>query len=190
MLSLTVAWVLLAGRVLVATDAPMRSDAVVVLSGDVLGDRLAAGAEVFGRTGSSLLVVFVEHGGVYDAREDVEAFTAAEGVEADRLRLLPPGSSTAQEAGVIAALARRCGWHTITVVTSAYHTGRAGWLVRRALGVSARVAVVADGEPFDAATWWTDDRTTEVVLLEWVKGLSSIRYVVSRPTAPDPGIPC
>lgn len=187
---LVLLWVASAGRLLVATDEPVRSDAVVVLSGDSLGNRLRKGVEVFRRTRSSRLVVFVEDRGVYGTREAAARFLAGEDVDADVVRMLPPGASTAEEAGVIAAMAYRCGWRTITVVTSPFHTRRAGWLVRRAVGLPVEVAVVATDEPFNAATWWSDEANSEAVLLEWVKGLSSLRYLILTPQGADPGAPC
>jgi hypothetical protein len=44
LLALFVAWFVLAGWFLESTDEPVRSDVVVVPSGDVLGNRLTAGA--------------------------------------------------------------------------------------------------------------------------------------------------
>jgi uncharacterized SAM-binding protein YcdF (DUF218 family) len=183
-------WVVVAGRFLVATDEPVRADVVVVPSGDVLGNRLVAGARTLLETGSGRLVVFVQEGGIYDEQRAAEDFLDREGVDPEVVRLLPPGSSTAEEAGTFAALARRCGWRSATVVTSPFHTRRAGWLFGRALGFPSVVRVVGNGEPFEAETWWSDDQATEMVLIEWMKLLASARYLVDRPDAADPGVPC
>lgn len=183
-------WAVFAGRFLVAVDEPVRADVVVVPSGDVLGDRLVAGARTLIETGSRRLVVFVEQGGVYDERQAAEDFLDREGVDPAAVRLLPPGDSTAEEAGTLAAFARRCGWRSAIVVTSPFHTRRAGWLFGRALGFPSIVRVVGNGEPFEAETWWSDDRATEVVLIEWLKLLASARYLLDRPDAPDPEAPC
>jgi uncharacterized SAM-binding protein YcdF (DUF218 family) len=76
------------------------------------------------------------------------------------------------------------------VVTSPYHTRRAGWLFRRALGFPFVVRVLSDGEPHNRWTWWSDDATTEEVVLEWTKMLVAARYLFDRPDAPDPGVAC
>jgi uncharacterized SAM-binding protein YcdF (DUF218 family) len=190
LLALVALWVVIAGRFLVAVDEPVRAEVVVVPSGDILGNRLVAGARTLLETGSARLVVFVEGNGVYDEQQAVGDFLEREGVDPSAVRLLPPGGSTAEEAGTFAALAGRCGWRSVIVVTSPFHTRRAGWLFGRALGFPSVVRVVGNGDRFEAETWWSDEQATEVVLVEWLKLLSSVRYLVDRPDAPDPGAPC
>ena len=190
LLVLFVAWFVLAGWLLEHTDAPARSDVVVVPSGDVLGNRLLAGARLLEQTGSDRLVVFVQEGGLYDQHQVAADFLEREGVDPAGVRLLPPGGSTAAEAGSFASLAHRCGWRSAIVVTSPYHTRRAGFLFRRALGFPFVVRVVGNGEPFDAWTWWSDNATTEAIILEWTKMLVAARYLFDRPDGADPGVAC
>jgi uncharacterized SAM-binding protein YcdF (DUF218 family) len=120
----------------------------------------------------------------------VEDFLEREGVDPAVVRLLPPGDSTAEEAGTFGALARRCGWLSVIVVTSPFHTLRAGWLFDRALGFPSIVWTVGSGEASEAETWWSDDASTEWVLSEWMKLVASARCLVDRPDAPDPGVAC
>ena len=188
--ALFVAWFVLAGRLLESTDEPVRSDAVVVPSGDVLGNRLVAGARALQQTGSGRLVVFVQEGGVYNQHQVAADFLEREGVDPARVRLVPPGGSTAEEAGAFASLADRCGWGSAIVVTSPYHTRRAGFLFGRALGFPFVLRVLGNGEPFDPWTWWSDDATTEEVVLEWTKMLVASRYLFDRPDGADPGVAC
>jgi uncharacterized SAM-binding protein YcdF (DUF218 family) len=184
-------WVTFAGRLLLRHQRPTRSDAVVVFSGDELGLRLRRAEEVFRSTGSGRLVVFVEP---TDPRDDpfqptAEA-VAGQGIDLANVRLLRPGGSTAEEAGIASALARRCGWRSLIVVTTPEHTARAGWLTRRAVGPAVRVQVVADEEPFRPGVWWSDPNSRSLVFDEWMKGLASIEYLFSAPTGTDPGVPC
>lgn len=189
--ALVIGWVLMAGRLLVRDETPIRADAVVVLSGDALGDRLRAGAMVLQQTGSGRLVVFVQGASsVYDVRRATLRYLAQVGVPRDLVRLLPPGSSTAEEAGVFAAYAESCGWGSVDVVTSPFHTGRAGWLFRRALGDQADVVTVAADQPYDAARWWRSPGDRESTMLEWVKAVSSTGYVFWPPSGDAPDAPC
>jgi hypothetical protein len=66
-LALVVAWVSLAGRVLVVTDDPGAPDGVVVLAGDPFGWRLEAGVDTFRESGADALIVMVASTGpAYD----------------------------------------------------------------------------------------------------------------------------
>ncbi len=184
-------WFVSAGRLLISLDEPARADVVVVPSGDVLGNRLVAAARTLLATGSPRLVVFTQgEGPLYSGEKVAQDFLDAEGVDAKVARLLPPGGSTSEEAGTFAALAHRCGWRSVIVVTSPSHSRRAGWLFGRALGFPSIVRVVSNGESFDADTWWTDDGATEVVIQEWTKILASAKYLIGRPRGDDPGVPC
>src|SRR5207249_1307941 len=104
-----------------------------------------------------------------DTRKATFAYLERRGVALKDVRLLAPGDSTAQEAAVAAAFAHNCGWQTLLVVTSPFHTRRAGWLFGRAAGEGVNVATVSDGEPYDAAHWWRNDGDRESTLVEWVK---------------------
>jgi uncharacterized SAM-binding protein YcdF (DUF218 family) len=190
LLALFVAWLVLAAWLLESTDEPVRSDVVIVPSGDVLGNRLIAGARALRQTGSGRLVVFLQDGGLYDQRQVAADFLEREGVDPARVRLVPGGGSTAEEAGAFAALAHRCEWRSAIVVTSPYHTRRAGWLFRRALGFPFVVHVLSNDEPYDRWTWWSDDATTEAVVLEWMKMIVAARYLFDRPDGPDPSAAC
>jgi hypothetical protein len=184
------AWIGLAARVLLAVDEIRPADAVVVLSGDPLGDRVETGVRAFYTSGAGRLIVSVETlGPVYNPRHDLLVFLEANDVPASAMRLIGPASSTAHEAGLVAGWARRCGWKHVIVVTSPYHTRRAGWLFRRALS-GTRVTAVAANQSVHPWTWWAHERETEEVLLEWVKALASLRYLFTAPAVRDPGLPC
>jgi uncharacterized SAM-binding protein YcdF (DUF218 family) len=184
-------WVTFAGRLLLRQQRPTRSDAVIVFSGDEFGLRLRRAEEVFRSTGSGRLVVFVE---VTDPRNDpfqpTAEVVAGQGIDLADVRLLRPGGSTAEEAGIAAALARRCGWGSLIVVTTPEHTARAGWLTRRAVGSAVRVQVVADEEPFRPGVWWWDANSRSLVFKEWVKGIASVAYLFTPPAGSDPAVPC
>jgi uncharacterized SAM-binding protein YcdF (DUF218 family) len=189
-LAVLLAWFAVAGRVLVVSGDPDAGDAVVVLSGDPLGGRVQAGAATFRQSGAELLVVMVASTGpVYDPRDDLLRFLTRGGIDESAVRFVGPATSTADEAGLIAGLARRCGWRRIVIVTSPYHTRRARWLFDRALS-DTHVAAVASEEPAHRWTWWAHESDTEAVLLEWVKGLASLRYLLFIPATRDPGVAC
>ena len=184
-------WVWGAGRVLVRDDGPGTPQVVFSLSGDPLGHRLRAAAKAARATDAERFVVFSQgNDGVYDWHDDALRFLEREGIPEASVRFLGPVGSTADEAALAAGYVERCGWTDVAVTTSAYHTRRAGWLFGRALDDDVTLRVVAADEWFDAGSWWRTEAGREVVLLEWIKGLSSAPYLVSRldPVASD--VPC
>jgi len=184
-------WIWFAGRFLVRSDPPIKADAVVILSGDPLGNRLRAGAATMVATGSGRLVVFIPSDGeLYDLRPAALRYLARLGISRDQIRFLPAGSSTADEAGVFAAYANACGWTTIDVATSPFHTRRTGLLFGRALGGDVTLAVVPSNEPYDAAHWWRTSTDRESTLTEWVKLAADAEYLVSKPTGGSPDARC
>jgi len=188
---LAVLWAFFAGRFLVRSQAPVQANAVVVLSGDPLGYRLRIGAQVFRATGSGRLIVFIPSPGtLYDQRPVAERYLRRHGVDLNAVRFLPAENSTAEESGTLAAYARRCGWSSIEVATSPFHTRRAGFLFGQALGDGSTVTTVASDEPYDAAHWWRDPGDRENTLLEWAKLLSDLGAWISSPSGTDTGQPC
>ncbi len=184
-------WVALAGRLLISTAPPGPADAVFVLSGDGSGMRLQAGLEVMRDVEAPRLVVFAEsRGPVYDPGDDALAYVTARGVLEEQISIVGPVTSTAEEASLAAGLIRRCGWREVIVVTSPYHTHRARWLFGRAVGDHAELRTVASDQPFRPWLWWIRSEDAEHVILEWVKWLTSARYVAGGPHPRDPGVPC
>ncbi len=79
--------------------------------------------------------------------------------------------NTAEEGALLKAEAARRGWHSVIVVTSKYHTRRAGFAMRRALaGTGVAIVVRATRyDPADPARWWRHRRDVRLMLEEWPK---------------------
>jgi len=81
--------------------------------------------------------------------------------------------STEQEAAVLITCIDRHGWHSVAIVTSDYHTRRAGIIWRRMIreehsSLLLQVHAVADPE-FHASGWWCDRRSAKTWMLECTK---------------------
>jgi uncharacterized SAM-binding protein YcdF (DUF218 family) len=79
--------------------------------------------------------------------------------------------NTAQEAALVRRLAAQYGWHRVMIVTSKYHTRRAGFAFRRALkGSGIQVMIRATRyDMSDPARWWHLRPDSRKVTLEWQK---------------------
>ena len=79
--------------------------------------------------------------------------------------------NTAQEATLLRGLARDRGWHKVIVVTSKYHTRRAGFAFRRAMkGSDVDLIFRASRfDPSDPGRWWRHRQDVRFVIAEWQK---------------------
>jgi hypothetical protein len=176
-------------RLLSATDPlPAHADALYVFAGDV-PDRPRCAAELYAK-GVAPRVVF---GGSRIAPElaaverpmtdaAVNATIAMQaGLPIEAAVVLPEGTSTWEDAGVLRRWAEREDVRSMVAVTSPLHSRRARMtldLVERASGVE--VAVVTCSEPLSPGSlWWLDERPLVQVANETLKlGLYLVRYVL------------
>lgn len=81
-------------------------------------------------------------------------------------------TSTAEEGEALAAYLRRAPADTVLVVTSAYHTRRARWNLRHALGRDHPVVLRMAGAPhpeFTARDWWRSEAGLLAYAQEYLK---------------------
>ena len=79
---------------------------------------------------------------------------------------------------------------TLVVVTSPYHTRRAGWTFRRAVGDTADVRVVTFQDDFDEQGWWRTEPERRQVLGEWAKSIGSAWHLLDPPEPIESDVPC
>ena len=183
-------WVAVAGRWLVATDPVGEPDVVFALSGDVLGDRVRRAIDVAAESEAGRLVFFVDGSPRPETPAQIRRRAIEAGVPAESIRFLSGVESTAMEAGLAAGLVDRCGWRDLVIVTSPYHTRRAGWTFRRAVGDDAEVRVATFQDSFDEQGWWRTEPGRAQVLGEWAKSIGSSWYVVDPPEPIESDLPC
>lgn len=162
------------GHHLVRDDDPTGADAIVVLGGDVR--RRAPHAAALYQRGIAPWVLAV--GGTEDQGRHAEARkTARVLVDAGlpAAAILVEGHtepSTAEEAAVVARVATEQQWTRLAVVTSPYHTWRAGCVLEEALPDGVSVAMVPSPlDPFDPDGWWKDEVQRRRVRNEYGKYL-------------------
>jgi uncharacterized SAM-binding protein YcdF (DUF218 family) len=173
-----------AARALVSEAELERADLIVVLGGSAAYEERARHAARLYREGRAPLVVLTFDGtlaGWSQAEQTNPPFVQLAREELLRAGV-PPGSivvlpetvsSTHDEALAARAYAERGGARSLLFVTSAYHTRRALWTLRRAFrgsGVEVGVeAVEPGGQTPPAATWWLYRRGWGAVALEYPK---------------------
>ncbi len=165
------AWLAAAGQYLIRTDPPFAADIVVVPGGDGYGHRILKAAEVV-RQGLARQVLVSGPDGMYGLHESDLAipFAVRHGNPQEWfVPLVHEGTSTREEAGIVAAELRRRGVRRCLLVTSDYHTRRAGRLFRRAAPEIEFRVLAAPDEFFRASQWWRSREGQKVFVLEWTK---------------------
>lgn len=157
-----------------AVPYPMaKADAVVVLAGDFFGLRVLKGGELVSRDKLAPVVLVSGPGHVYGVSEAKLAIDLAERAGYDRrlFEALPfDYFSTEQEAQVISNELVKRGVVRVIVVTSNYHTGRAGRIWRRyAAGKFGVQMAAAPDHDFVPETWWQNREGRKKAFYEWMK---------------------
>ena len=167
-------WLGALGRYLVKADGPSRADIAVVAAGDGFGNRILKAAELV-RQGFTSRVLVSGPDGMYDSNEaDLAiAFAVHRGNAASWFIRFPIRAySTREEARAIAPELRRLGARRVLLVTSDYHTRRAGSVYRGAAPDLEFRVVAAPDKFFRAGDWWRTREGQKRFVLEWLKTIA------------------
>lgn len=160
-----------AGSYLVRADAPRSADIAVVLAGDFSGNRILKAAELV-RQGYAPQAIVDGPSGNYGFYESDLAIPFAEkkGFPAAYFIALPMlAHSTKEEAETVLPELRKRRVHTVLLVTSDYHTRRAGRIYRALAPGLDFVVVAAPDQFFTAGAWWKNREGRKTFAIEWMK---------------------
>ena len=167
-------WLPLLGEFLVVSDPLRPAEVVVPLAGNP--GRIVYSAQLFQagyapRFAVTNMAVNVPDDPLWYA-DWARRIAVERGVPEDRILVAPERvASTEQEAVAIRHLAEANGFHSVLVVTDAYHTRRARWILSGVFQGTGITVSVVPIEPSDyrAATWWQDPTSLEFTLSEYAK---------------------
>lgn len=146
------------GGLLIVSEAPVPSDAIVVIGDDnFVGERAAQAAELFRERWAPRVVASGRYLRPYATIAELIARDLTEhGVPREAVVPFPHhGENTHDEAVALRGLLRERGWSRVIVVTSQSHTRRTRYIFRGVLGNSVTLRVVASGDAaFDPRAWW------------------------------------
>lgn len=154
---------------------PVPADLIVVLAGDFSGNRILTAGDLV-RRGFAPKALVSGTSGEYGLHETDLAipFAVRHGYPASYFIPLPNDSrSTRDEASdVIAALAK---WHAhrIDIVTSDYHTRRAGSIYHAKAPNLDIHMVAAPDIYFTPDGWWKNREGRKTCLMEWMKTMAN-----------------
>lgn len=162
------------GSHLVKADAPEKADIGLVLAGDGEGNRILTAAQLV-RQGYISQVLVSGPSGHYGYHEcDLAIPFAVKAGYPDSyfLHLESDARSTQEEAREAIARLRQMGVHKVLLVTSDYHTRRAGKIYRNAAPDLQFVVVSAPDRYFTAGGWWHNRQGEKIAFNEWIKTLT------------------
>jgi uncharacterized SAM-binding protein YcdF (DUF218 family) len=163
------------GAYLVQAGPPQKADAALVLAGDGWGNRILTAAQL-DRDGFVQQVLVSGPDGAYGLHDCDLAipFAVKHGYpESYFMHMENSARSTMEEAQAVLPVIRGMGLKRILVVTSTYHTRRAGAIYRKlAPDLTIRV-VAAPDQKFTADGWWRSREGQKTFLVEWEKTVAN-----------------
>ena len=168
-------WFAALGEYLVKSEDPVRADTIVVLAGDFTGNRVALAGKLV-KAGFAPNALVSGPAGMYGLYECDLAipYAVREGFPPSYFVRFPNVSkSTTSEAEAIIPELRRLHVHRIDLVTSTFHTRRAGRIFRSLAPDIETHVVAAPDAYFTPGGWWKNREARKTFLLEWTKTVAS-----------------
>jgi uncharacterized SAM-binding protein YcdF (DUF218 family) len=150
---------------------PEKADVVFVLAGDPWGHRILKGAELVRESYAPRVVVSGPDGayGNYECDLAIPFAVKAGYPQSYFVRFPNHARSTREEAAAAAVELHDLGVHRVLLVTSLYHTRRAGNLFRAAAPDLRFFVVAAPDQDFTTGGWWQNREARKLFLMEWLK---------------------
>ena len=169
-------WAAEPAKFLIRTDPIDSADLIVVLAGDGSGRRVAEGLRLL-QAGIAPRMLVNGSFSLYEAREcDLgRAYAVGLGGDPEAIEAFCMEADSTQDESQILdqELRSRDVAHAI-IVTSDFHTARAGRIFRKSTSGDVRYSFAASPTPdFDPNSWWRSRPGREIVVIEWIKTLNS-----------------
>jgi len=159
------------GSYLVKADSPQKADIALVLAGDAEGNRILTAAQLVRRGYVSKVLVSGPSGlyGYHECDLAIPFAVKAGYPESYFLHFEHDARSTQEEARDAIVRLRELGAHKILLVTSDYHTRRAGKIFRSAAPDLQFIVIAAPDVSFTADGWWHTRQGEKTAFNEWLK---------------------
>lgn len=163
------------GRFLVEEQGPFRADAALALGGDYTCGRIVKAGELVQQ---GWVPKAIASGGMqmFGRQEPDLAISCAVQKGLSNELFVPVYTnalSTSDEAERLREPLARLGVRKLVLVTSNYHTRRAGRTFRRILGPGVAIQVVGVADPFwSPDAWWQNREGRKTEFYEWTKTIA------------------
>jgi uncharacterized SAM-binding protein YcdF (DUF218 family) len=162
------------GSYLIKSERPEKADIALVLAGDGEGYRILKAAQLARQGYVSDVLVSGPSGmyGQYECDLAIPFAVKAGYPESYFMHFENEARSTQEEARDAIERLRQLGMRKVLLVTSDYHTRRAGKIYRAAAPDLQFVVVAAPDRYFTADGWWHNRQGKKIAFNEWVKTLT------------------
>jgi len=186
----------IAGPLLIRADALHAADAIVVIGGDHKPDRVRRAVELYQQGYAPVVIIsagtqVAEGDELLPEAEVMRRQALAMGMPESALLIEDQSQSTIQNAYYTTALLQARGYTSILLVTSTYHSRRAGHIFDEVFGSTVSLSVQPSPAGPCAVCWWFHADQARVVLYEyynWGRYWLGIRLPKEMPPA-VPGFP-
>lgn len=159
------------GSFLIVRDTLAPADLIVVLNGDVNGERTQEAARLY-KAGWAPKILFTGDVsmGPGDSALAMRADALRLGVPEEAIFIEPRAKSTVENVQFVRPLLEHYQFRTVILVTHPYHQRRAWLLARKAWGGKVRIINAPCRQSFwSPQGWWERGRDRRIVLREWMK---------------------
>jgi len=162
------------GSYLIKADPAEKADIALVLAGDGDGNRILTAAQLVRQGYTSHVLVSGPSGmyGHYECDLAIPFAVKAGYPESYFLHFENDARSTQEEARDAIPRLHQLGAHKVLLVTSDYHTRRAGRIYRSLAPDLQFIVVAAPDTSFTAGGWWHSRQGEKIAFNEWVKTLT------------------
>ncbi len=162
------------GSYLVDIQEPRSADVIIVLGGDGTGARALKGCQLLDRGLANQIWISGANSFYGKAESELAVeFVGKHGCPVDKITALKnPVDSTRDEAIAIGKMMRDRGFKKYLLVTSNFHTKRAGKVFRENSPDLEAIVVAADDDEFPVDHWWQIRRARKTAFYEWLKTVS------------------
>jgi uncharacterized SAM-binding protein YcdF (DUF218 family) len=162
------------GNFLVKAGPPQKADIIVVLAGDGFGHRILTAGDLIREGYAAQAIISGPDGnyGNYECDLAIPFAVKAGDPESDFIHLEHHARSTVEEAQVVVKKLREMGVKRALLLTSTYHTRRAGNIFRRAAPDLDFIVVAAPDEFFKPDAWWHNREASKTFTYEWMKTIA------------------
>jgi uncharacterized SAM-binding protein YcdF (DUF218 family) len=166
------------GNFLVHASPPQKADVIVVLAGDGFGHRILTAGDLVKNGYAPFALVSGPDGnyGKHECDLAIQYAVRAGDPESYFAHLEHHGRSTEEEAQAVVKRLREMGVKRVILVTSNYHTRRAGSIFHRAAPDLDFIMVAAPDEFFEPDRWWKSREASKIFLLEWTKTIAEWNF--------------